>query len=117
VPRPVRAAQILMYVVATLTVVLSVTTFLVLGSSAETFGQLAWFALPGIASLALAVLMPKGGAWLWRAIIALEIVYVVLSLARLASGDPRGVVNLVVPIAILVLITRPAARSYFHAPG
>jgi hypothetical protein len=113
-PTPVRAAQVLMYVVAGLTAVLAGTALLTTGVSAAEPGRVTWFALPGLASLALAVLIPKRGTTLWRAIIALETVYILLSLGRLAGGDTRGLVNLVIPSVILVLLTRPNARSYFR---
>jgi hypothetical protein len=113
-PAPVRAARVLMYLVAGLTAVLSAASLLALGVTVGTLGDVAVFALPGVASFALALLIPRGEPRLWRMIIALEAVYVVLSLARLGDGDPRGLVNLVLPVAILVLITRAPARSYFR---
>ena len=113
-PTPVRAAQVLMYVVAGLTVVLAGTVLLTAGRSAAELGRVTWFALPGLVSFGLALLISKRGARLWLMIIALEIVYIVLSLARLGGGDPRGLGNLIIPVVILVLLTRPAANSYFR---
>jgi hypothetical protein len=44
---------------------------------------------------------------------------VLLSLSRIGQGDPRGVVNLILPVVILVLLFRPEAKAHFtgNAPA
>jgi hypothetical protein len=113
-PRSVRAVRVLMYVVAGLTAVLTLSTLITLGVGWTALIEVSWFALPGIVSFVLAWRIKKGGVGLRRWIIGLEIFYVVVSLTRLVSGDPRGLVNLVLPAVVLVLITRPAAKEYFR---
>ena len=55
----------------------------------------------------------QSGTALRRGIIALEVFYVLLALSAIGQGDPRGVVNLVLPAVILVLLFRADAKNHF----
>lgn len=112
-PNQVRTVRVLMFVAAGLTLVMTLAFFAAVGVTAAAIGAALWFALPGVLSLLLALRVPNGGTGLRRGIIALEIFYILLSLARVGEGDPRGVLNLVLPIVILVLLFRPEAKAYF----
>ncbi|MEV4007337.1 hypothetical protein [Actinomadura sp. NPDC049753] len=112
-PNQVRTVRVLMFAAAGLTLVMTLAFFAAVGVTAAAIGAALWFALPGVLSLLLALRVPNGGTGLRRGIIALEIFYILLSLARLGQGDPRGVLNLVLPIVILVLLFRPEAKAYF----
>ncbi|MES9603938.1 hypothetical protein [Actinomadura sp. NPDC000929] len=112
-PNQVRTVRVLMFVAAGLTLVMTLAFFAAVGVTAAAIGAALWFALPGVLSLMLALRVPNGGTGLRRGIIALEIFYILLSLARVGEGDPRGVLNLVLPIVILVLLFRPEAKAYF----
>jgi hypothetical protein len=115
-PKSVKAARVLMFVVAGITLMMTVGFLGTVGVTSTALGYAVWGAWPGAASLALALRITSGGTWALRAIIALQVVYLLLSLARLGAGDPRGLVNLAFPIAILVLVTRKAARDHFRTP-
>ncbi|MEV3927154.1 hypothetical protein [Actinomadura coerulea] len=112
-PNQVKTVRVLMFVAAGLTLVMTLAFFAAVGVTAAAIGAALWFALPGALSLLLALRVPNGGTGLRRGIIALEVFYILLSLARLGQGDPRGVLNLVLPIVILVLLFRPEAKAYF----
>jgi hypothetical protein len=112
-PKSVRAIRILMFVVAGLTFLTTLAFLAAVGASAETLGTAIWYTLPGVLSLVLALKIPHGGTRLRKGIIALEIVYILLSLGRLGQGDPQGLFNLVIPIVLLVLLFRPAAKDHF----
>lgn len=116
-PTTVKVLRVLMVVVAVLTAVTTAGFLAASGLAAATLGYALWGAWPGAVSLALALRVKDGGAWALRGIVALQAVYVLLSLARLGAGDPRGLVNLAFPIAILVLAARKSARDHFRAAG
>lgn len=116
-PTTVKAVRVLMVMVAVVTAMTTAGFLVASGLTAVTLGYALWSAWPGAVSLGLALRVRDGGVWLLRGIIALQAVYVLLSLARLGAGDPRGLVNLAFPIAILVLATRKSAHDHFRAAG
>lgn len=114
-PGTVKAIRVLLFVVAALTVIVAIGTFLYadVGDPAYAAGAVTWAALPGIASLVLR----RGSRVLWWCLLALEIVYILLALANLGRGDPRGITNMVLPIVILVLLFQRSSRRYFRPEG
>jgi len=112
-PAPVRAAQVLMFVAAGITLVMTLAFVVSVGVSAASLGAALWIVAPGVVSLVLALRIPRGGVGLRRGIIALEIFYILLAISRLGHGDPRGAVNLVFPIVVLVLLFRRDAKDHF----
>lgn len=117
IPRTLGVVRVLMFAVAGLTIVTTAGFLLANGVSVVTLGYAAWGTWPGAASLVLALRVRHGGRWLRPSIVALQIAMVLLALARLGAGDPCGVPNLILPIVILVLVTRPSARAFFRDPG
>lgn len=70
-------------------------------------------ALPaGVVQLGLGLLVPKGGGGVFYAILVTEILLVLVTLAAIVGGDGR-VTELVFPVVILVLLSRPSARNFF----
>lgn len=112
-PAPVRVAQVLMFVVAGITFLMTVAFVGSVGVTAAALGAALWIVAPGVVSLLLALRIPRGGVRLRRGIIALEIFYILLAISRLGNGDPRGLVNLVLPVVILVLLFRRDAKEHF----
>jgi hypothetical protein len=112
-PKPVKAARILMFIVAAITLAVAAILLMVSGVSATSLGLAMWLLLPGVASFVLALKILHGGGGVRRGIIALQLVYLLLALASLGQGDPQGLVNLGFPIAVLILLFRPEARQYF----
>jgi hypothetical protein len=113
-PTSLKVARVFMYVVAGFTALVVVGVLLDEGANPRAIGVAAWLALPGVASLLLAWRMPRGRVWMRRGIIALEIYYILLSITVLADGDPRGIVNLTLPAAILVLVLLPKSSAHFR---
>ena len=116
-PSSLRAVRVLLYVTAGLTVVTTIAFLAIEGTSAEALGAATWSAWPGVAALVLARGLPAGGLLRWRLLVALEVVYLLMALGAVGAGDPRGVTNLLLPIAVLVLAFRPAARDFMRHPG
>lgn len=115
-PDPLKVARVLMYVVAAITALLVVAIFMIEGITARAIGTAIWFAWPGVVSAILARRMAGGGIWLRRGILALQIYSILLALAAVANADPRGLVNLILPVAIVTLVTRRTAGRYFRSP-
>jgi hypothetical protein len=113
-PGPVKATQVLMFVAAGVTFIITLAFFVSVGVTAAALGAALWIVAPGVVGMLLAWRVPRGGIKLWRGIIALEVFYVLLSIARLGNGDPRGAVNLVLPIVILILLFRPQVKDHFR---
>jgi hypothetical protein len=118
-PNQVKTVRVLMFVAAGLTFLTTLAFLVTVGVTAAAFGAALWFVVPGVLSLMLALRIPEGRTRLRRGIIALEVFYVLLSLSRIGQGDPRGVVNLILPVVILVLLFRPEAKAHFtgNAPA
>lgn len=112
-PNQVKTVRVLMFVVAGLTLLMTLAFLVTVGVTAAAIGAAVWFALPGVISFVLALRIPRGGTALRRGIIALEVFYVLLALSAIGQGDPRGVVNLVLPAVILVLLFRADAKNHF----
>lgn len=113
-PRTLKVTRTLMFAVTAFTGLLIVTLLLVVGVGAESLALAAWLTVPGAVNLWLALRLPRAGIGVRRGIIALEIAFILFALAGLGQGDPRGVTNLIIPITILVLVTRPSATRFFR---
>ena len=111
-PRSVKAIRILLLVVAALTFVVAAALFIAGGASAYAFGYALALSLPGVVQLGLGLLVPKGGGGVFYAILVTEILLVLVTLAAIVGGDGR-VTELVFPVVILVLLSRPSARNFF----
>ncbi|MEV3974053.1 hypothetical protein AB0K68_38970 [Streptomyces sp. NPDC050698] len=113
-PRELGWAQVLLWVQFALTVlyvitVLSVVTYY----SGEIFGILAYDSLPSVAGVYLARRLWRGGVWTSRALIAVQAWIVWLSLGTLLHGDPRGITQAAMPVAVIVLLLRARSREWF----
>lgn len=113
-PGTVKAVRVLLFVVAGVTILVAAGAFAYAGGGAYAAGRATWVLLPGIASLVLALLIRRRGRVLFWCLVALQVLYVLLAFGALGRGDPRGVTNLLFPIAILVLLLLPVSRAYFR---
>ncbi|MEU1313898.1 hypothetical protein [Streptomyces tibetensis] len=116
-PRELGWAQVLLWVQFALTLlyvitVLSVVTYY----SGEIFGILAYDSLPSVAGVYLARRLWRGGVWTSRALIAVQAWIVWLSFGTLLHGDPRGVTQAAMPVAVIVLLRRARSREWFETP-
>ncbi|WP_067821186.1 hypothetical protein [Actinomadura kijaniata] len=107
-----RAARVLLGVVAFLTLMAAVEVWRLDGGAAG-FGAALVLAVPAAAALLAARSLAAPRARTWWLVVALQAGYVLWQLARVADGDPWGLVGLALPLAIIVLAVgrlRPAAR-------
>ncbi|MFJ7339231.1 hypothetical protein ACIQU3_02815 [Streptomyces sp. NPDC101110] len=114
-PRELGWAQVLLWAQFALTVlyvvtVLSVVTY----HSGEIFGILAYDSLPSVAGVYLARRLWRGGVWTSRALIAVQAWIVWLSFGTLLQGDPRGITQAAMPVAVIVLLRRARSREWFE---
>lgn len=116
-PSSLRAARVLLYVVAGLSVVWSLAFLVGYGWTAENFGAVLLQLVPGGFSLFLALRLATGQKRVQIGVVALEIVWILLALGRLGQGDATGVLSLLIPAIILILVTRRTARDHFEAKG
>ncbi len=114
VPTSLRAAKIVMVVAAALTVITVLAMWSVAGMTPETVGRGIWVCVPAFIALVAARRMrPSQVRWLWWSVGA-GALWVLAALASVGRGDPRGLTQLILPVVVLVLVTRPAARRYFR---
>jgi hypothetical protein len=113
-PTPVRAIRVLLFVAGGLTLMAALNAWLLTGGGYG-LGLALVVAAPGVASLAAGrAVGTRPKRWLWRALIVLEVCYLLWQFSRVGAGDPFGLIGLAFPIALLVLLGRPAARRYFQ---
>lgn len=113
-PTPVRVARVLLVVTAAISAVTALAYLSVVGLSPETVGLAVWTLVPGGLALVLAGRLGYDRSRVFWAVIALEVFFVLQALVRVAAADPQGLSNLLLPAAVLVCVTRPAARAYLR---
>ncbi len=102
-----------MLVAAALTMITVLAMWAVVGVSPESVGQGLWVCVPAVIAVVVAVRMrPAQMRWLWWSVGA-GALWVLGALATMGGGDPRGLTQLLLPVVVLVLVTRPSARRYF----
>lgn len=111
---PVRAARILLLLGAGLTLLTALGFLLTVGATSESVGRAIWICVPGAMALVVALRMPRPSRRLRWLAIATCMLWVLGALGSIGKGDPRGVTQLVIPVAVLVLLTRRRARDYFR---
>ncbi|SEG43368.1 hypothetical protein SAMN04489712_105192 [Thermomonospora echinospora] len=112
-----RAVRVLLYVTAGLTVMAALDTWIAIGG-ASGLGQALAVCVPAAAAAALARRVARPGPRTWAAIVALAVCYLFWQFGRVAGGDPFGLLGLTFPIALIVCVTRPAAREHLRPePG
>jgi hypothetical protein len=113
-PGPVRAARVALFIGAALTVLTVFGYLLVMGGGSEAVGRAIWVSVPGVIAFMVALRMPRGGKRLfWWAVGACGL-WIVGALGSIGRGDPRGLTQLVIPVLVLVLLTRSSARRFFR---
>ncbi|KUP95137.1 hypothetical protein [Thermobifida cellulosilytica] len=112
-PRSVLWLRILLFVVAGLTFVFSAALFVLLGSSAEAFGHALFTSLPGAVQLLWGLFVPRGGRAVFYGVLLTEVLLVLHTLLTLPGEGRIG--QLLFPVAILALLSRPSARNFFLA--
>ncbi len=115
-PRPLQAVLILLHVLFVATLVGAIRA-LSTASSVDAvdgylLGLLLYASLPGIGSFVLSLYVRKGGVRIWYGLLAVQAWIVLGALAELSGGDGAGgVARLVIPVAVLVLLSGRGAVS------
>lgn len=115
VPTSVRAVRVLLIAGAVLTVLGAAGAFLVAGFDAETAGQVVWTAWPGVLGGFLARSLYQGGRRRFRLVILVCAFWLLGALGAIGNGQPQGVTGLILPIAILICLTRASSRDFFRS--
>ncbi|WP_046469652.1 hypothetical protein [Allosalinactinospora lopnorensis] len=111
-PRPLKAARWCLFLTAGISLITGIGGLAAAGVSGATLGTMTWVMLPGILCLAFGLRLRKGGRGLFWSIIAVQALVLLLTLGNLAGGDPRAITQSLLPVLILIFVTRPAARAY-----
>lgn len=114
-PTALKAARVLMYILGGLSCVLAVSLVIVYGTSGPVMSGAIYQAVPGIASIWLAIYLRAGKKGVWWGAIALQAVWLFFALGRLGNGDPSGLIGLIIPVVTLVLLLRRSTRDHVHA--
>ncbi|MFJ9110612.1 Tox-REase-5 domain-containing protein [Streptomyces sp. NPDC102283] len=83
---------------------------------AEVLGILLYASAPGVLAALLARHVRTGGARVRWGIVAVQVWLILGGLANLGDGSPDGLTQLVLPILIIVLISRAGSRAWFRLP-
>ncbi|MFD3914494.1 ADP-ribosyltransferase [Streptomyces sp. NPDC058603] len=121
-PRSLVVTRVLLYLMFALTLLGGfgvVNSLLELGSHiTPTLTLLALYAVvPGIAAVILARRVWTGGKVVWGALIALQGWLLVGSIVNLYAGSARGLSQLLLPGALLALVSAGASRAWFELPS
>ncbi|MFD8920217.1 ADP-ribosyltransferase [Streptomyces sp. NPDC059569] len=121
-PRSLAVTRVLLYLMFALTLLGGfgvVNSLLELGSHiTPTLTLLALYAVvPGIAAVILARRVWTGGKVVWGALIALQGWLLVGSIVNLYAGSARGISQLLLPGALLALVSAGASRAWFELPS
>ncbi|MFJ9031530.1 ADP-ribosyltransferase [Streptomyces sp. NPDC102274] len=121
-PRSLAVTRVLLYLMFGLTLLGGVgvlDSLLELGSRVTpTLTLLALYAVaPGIAAVVLARRLWTGGKVVWFALIALQAWLLVGSIVNLYGGSERGLSQLLLPGALVALLSAGASRAWFERPA
>ena len=112
-PEPLRPVRALLYVGAALTVLVLLGALLSGGLGAENLGRAIWAGWPGVAAFLLARRLHRGGRLEFWGVVVVCGFWALGALATLGGGELRGLTQLLIPVAVLVLLLRRDARDSF----
>ncbi|WP_405469514.1 Tox-REase-5 domain-containing protein [Streptomyces anulatus] len=119
-PRPLVLVRVLLLVLFGATVLgaigLSGSALSADAMGAEVLGILLYASAPGVLAALLARHVRTGGVRVRRGIVAVQVWLILGGLANLGNGSPDGLTQLVLPILIIVLISRAGSRAWFRLP-
>ncbi|MFF2408808.1 Tox-REase-5 domain-containing protein [Streptomyces sp. NPDC058092] len=119
-PRPLHTVRVLLLVLFGATVLGALGFF---GSAlavdalgAEVIGILLYAAAPGVLGLLLARHVRTGGKRVWWGLVAVQVWLVLGGVANIGDGSAHGFTQLLLPVLILVFLTRRQSRAWFLLP-
>jgi hypothetical protein len=83
---------------------------------AEVLGILVYASAPGVLGALLARHVRTGGTRVRWGVVAVQVWLILGGLGNLGDGSPDGLTQLVLPVLIIVLISRPGSRAWFRLP-
>lgn len=117
-PRPLSWALLLVHALFVFTVLGGLGLLLTAASLDAVDGtllaQVAYAAAPGVLGWWLARRTWQGGARIWGGLIAVQAWLVLGSVANIADGSARGLTQLLLPLPVLFLLTRPESRAWYR---
>lgn len=117
-PRPLSRALLLVHALFAFTVLGGAGLLLTAASFDAVDGtllaQVAYAAAPGVLGWWPARRSRQGGALVWIGLIVVQAWLVLGSMSNVADGSARGLTQLLLPLLILFLLTRPASRDWFR---
>ncbi|TQN32817.1 hypothetical protein FHX37_2801 [Haloactinospora alba] len=111
-PSPLRGARVLLFLFGALSALVFVGGLMAADVDGRVVGRLLWVALPGVVATVLALRLPRGGRGVFWTTVGLQVFSLLQALGNLGAGQPQGLLQMVLPTVVLVLVTRPASRSY-----
>jgi hypothetical protein len=113
-PTSVRALRVLLYLGGFFTLLATAGFLASEGVRGETVGLAIWSAWPGVTGLVLARRLALGGRRRFRLLAVVAGFWILGALGAVGRGDPRGVSELILPVAITVALARRTAREFFR---
>lgn len=111
-PNPLRGVRVLLFLFGAVSALVLVGGLMATDVDGRVVGRLLWVALPGIVATVLALRLPRGGRGVFWTTIGLQVFSLLQTLGNLGAGQPQGLFQMVLPAVLLILVTRPASRSY-----
>lgn len=113
-PDSVRTLRVLLYVWAGVTLLVTIGFLASQAVDGERVGQLVWAIWPGVAAYFVARGIRHGGRNRFRWTIVIAAFGILGALGAIGAGEPRGVTQLILPVAVLIAVLRPSARAFFR---
>ncbi|MFD7771165.1 Tox-REase-5 domain-containing protein [Streptomyces sp. NPDC059787] len=117
-PRTLSRALLLVHTLFALTVLGGLGLLLTAASFDAADGTLlahvAYAAAPGVLGWWLARRTWRGGAGIWTGLIVVQAWLILGSVSNLADGSARGLTQLLLPLLVLSLLTRPESRDWYR---
>ncbi|MFE9572604.1 Flp family type IVb pilin [Streptomyces sp. NPDC006692] len=116
-PRPVEYVRLLVVVLFVLTVLSALGVLLAAPFDGELLGALAYAVAPGVAGFVLLRWLHSGGPRVRWALMGVQVSPLLQALGAFAHGQSKGLTQLAMPLAIVVLLCRRSSREWFLTPN
>lgn len=114
-PGSITCIHVLLYAVAGLSLLVTVSALAAYDASTALAGALLWNVLPAALGLIVALRIRKPGRVQFWAVVGSAAYLLWLSASLLGSGDPRGLTSMILPVLLLAAVLRRTSRDHFRA--